>query len=184
MFQALFHAPVVVPRIFMAYGPGQQDVNKVIPYAILSLLHGDRPKLSSGRRLVDWVYIDDVVEGLRQAALAPAIPGSTFDLGSGSRVSIRRVVEQIAELIGNGVEPDFGALPDRPFEQERVADTTFMERAFCWRPGKSLRDGLDETVKWYKDMRNLALYVVSALWAFGSLSPDILEYQSAIWLQA
>jgi hypothetical protein len=34
MFQELFHVPVVVPRIFMTCGPGQQDDRKVIPYTI------------------------------------------------------------------------------------------------------------------------------------------------------
>lgn len=181
MFQELFHAPVVVPRIFMTYGPGQQDERKVIPYTILSLLRRERPKLSSGKRLVDWIYIDDVVEGLTRAAFASEITERTFDLGFGSRVSIRRVIEQITQLIGNGVEPDFGAIPDRPLEQERVADTSFMERAFGWTPRTSLEEGLSETVKWYKDLRKVGTYVASALWVFAGFWSEILEYQDAMW---
>jgi nucleoside-diphosphate-sugar epimerase len=110
-------------------------------------LHRERPKPSSGRRLVDWIYVDDVFEGLTRAAFASEIPESTFDLGFGSLVSIRHVIEHITKLIGNGVEPDFGALPDRRFEPERVADTSFMERAFEWAPRTSLEEGLGETVK-------------------------------------
>ena len=49
MFRALFHISVVVPRIFMAYGPTQQDTRKIVPYAIVSMLRGERPKLSTGK---------------------------------------------------------------------------------------------------------------------------------------
>ena len=156
MFRALFHISVVVPRIFMAYGPAQQDTQKVVPYTILSMLRGERPKLSTGRRLVDWIYIDDVIEGLTKAAFVAEIGQSTFDLGSGSLVSISSVVRQIAEIIDNGVEPDFGALPDRSLEHERVADTTFLERKFCWKPATSLRDGLRRTVSWFESSRDIA----------------------------
>jgi nucleoside-diphosphate-sugar epimerase len=114
------------------------------------MLRGERPKLTSGRRLVDWIYIDDVVEGLMRAAFEAETGEFTFDLGSGSLVSIRSIVEQIAEIIGNGAEPDFGALPERPFEHERPADTRFLERAFCWKPATSLREGLQRTVVWFK----------------------------------
>jgi nucleoside-diphosphate-sugar epimerase len=37
---------------------------ELVPYTILSLLRGKSPRLSSGRRKVDWIYIDDVIDGL------------------------------------------------------------------------------------------------------------------------
>ncbi len=63
MFQALYGLPVVSARIFMGYGPAQADY-KVVPYAILALLRGEVPKLTSGTREVDWVYVDDIAGGL------------------------------------------------------------------------------------------------------------------------
>jgi UDP-glucose 4-epimerase len=150
MFRALFGLPVVVPRIFMTYGPGQVDEQKLVPYTIRCMLKGDRPKLSSGARLIDWIFVKDVVEGLIKAAFVPGIEDFTFDLGSGSLTSIRAVVEQIAEIIGTGIQADFGALPDRAMETERVADIEFTERVLQWKPTKLLRDGLAETVDWYR----------------------------------
>lgn len=82
MFHSLFKAPVVILRPFMTYGPGQA-VTKLIPSVTLALLRGERPKLSSGKRCADWVYISDVVEGFVTAATAPGIEGETIDLGSG-----------------------------------------------------------------------------------------------------
>jgi UDP-glucose 4-epimerase len=150
MFRELFHAPVIVPRVFITYGPGKQNERKVIPYTILSVLGGQRPKLSSGMRMVDWIFIDDVIEGLVKAAFTPNLEEGTFDLGSGSLTSVRKVAEEICDIIGNGIEPDFGSVPDRPMEQENVADLRAVERIFHWKPSKSIRDGLEETIDWYR----------------------------------
>jgi UDP-glucose 4-epimerase len=150
MFYQLFQLPVVMPRIFMTYGPDQKDVQKLVPFVALHLLRGETPKLSSGKRRADWIYVEDVVEGLLRAATTPGIDGCTFDLGSGSLVSVREIVEQISKIVGTPVEPAFGALPDRPFEQERTADTTFLVKKLGYQPKTSLNDGLQTTVAWYR----------------------------------
>jgi len=150
MFHELFQLPVVMPRIFMTYGPNQRDLQKVIPFVLRNLLRGEAPKLSSGRRRADWIYVDDVVEGLMRAAIVPGIEGCAFDLGSGSLVSVREVVEQIAEIMGASVAPAFDVLPDRPFEQERPADTAFLLGKLGYQPRISLKHGLEITVAWYR----------------------------------
>ena len=78
---------------------------------MLSLLQGEAPKLSSGQWQADWIYVDDVVDGLLAAAQMPDVEGCTIDLGSGTLVSIRAVVQQIVNLVDSRVEPLFGACP-------------------------------------------------------------------------
>jgi UDP-glucose 4-epimerase len=180
MFSELFKVRVVVPRIFMAYGPDQKDLSKLVPYTICSMLQGERPKISSGKRLVDWIYVDDVVEGLVRVGTASNLDKVTFDLGSGSLVSVRSVVETIGEIVGNGTVPEFGALPDRPMEPERIADVSFMERRLSWKPSTLLRVGLEKTVEWYKAARNSVVY---ACFLWGICDPildlaDALQYVS------
>ena len=152
MFHKLYQTPVVLVRPFMTYGP-KQGVRKIIPSVAISLLQGEAPKLASGQRQVDWIYIDDVVDGLLAAALMSDVEGCTFDLGSGTLVSIRAVVEQLTNLLGSQVEPLFGALPDRPLEQVRVADIAYTHAKLGWQPVTSLERGLEQTVDWYR--RNL-----------------------------
>ena len=89
MFHALYQVPVVVAKIFMVYGPGQIDYTKLIPYVTLSLLRGEAPKLSNGVRLVDWIYVDDVVDGLigcaqayRRSHRGARIRRDAFDTGN------------------------------------------------------------------------------------------------------
>jgi UDP-glucose 4-epimerase len=150
MFHALYRLPVVILRIFMVYGPAQHDLRKLIPYVTLSLCRGEAPKLSSGNREVDWVYVEDVVEGFLAAAQATDVEGQTIDIGSGGLVPVRTVVEHLVRLINPQVEPLFNALPDRPFEQVRVADSARSHAMIGWRPETALEKGLRQTAAWYE----------------------------------
>lgn len=151
MFHRLYGTPVVILRLFMVYGPGQQDLTKLIPYTILSLLNERPPRLSSGRRHVDWVYVDDVVEAYLAAGLAPpAVDGGTFDIASGELVTVRAVVERLTQLVNPPLRPRFGAAPDRAYEQEPAANLRPTAEQLHWRPCTPLTDGLARTVEWYR----------------------------------
>jgi nucleoside-diphosphate-sugar epimerase len=151
LLQALVALPVVVLRVFMVYGPKQRDLRKLVPYVILSLLHGERPQLTSGRREVDWVYVGDVADAFLAAAAAEDVVAASVDVGSGCASSIRSLVLRLVELIDSSIEPDFEAVPDRPREQARVADVEAAAAAIGWQPRVGLDDGLAQTVSWYRD---------------------------------
>jgi nucleoside-diphosphate-sugar epimerase len=134
----------------MVYGPGQSDLRKLIPHVTVSLLRGEAPALSSGTRPVDWVYIDDVVDALLAGAVAEGVDGRTLDVACGEHVSVREVAEQIRRLVGSRVSPRFGALPERPLEQVRVADVASTAACLGWQARTSLEEGLRKTVEWYR----------------------------------
>jgi UDP-glucose 4-epimerase len=147
MFRALYELPVVTLRIFMVYGPGQQEP-RLIPYVIGSFARGEQPRLTSGTRAIDWVYVDDVVEAFVAAAAATTAEGTPLDVGSGTKVTIRELVSLIAAKMDADLEPVFGALPDRPLETSNVADLRATERVLGWRPATSLEEGLEQTIAW------------------------------------
>lgn len=148
MFRALWASQIVTLRISMAYGPGQRDRRKLVPYVIDSLLQGHAPRLTSGARRVDWVYVDDVVEAFLAAAATPDASG-VMDIGAGTSTSLRDVVSMIQSILDVDVEPDFGALPDRPHDRDRLADLTAARTLLGWEPTVGLPEGLAATVSWY-----------------------------------
>jgi UDP-glucose 4-epimerase len=150
MFHALYGTPVVTARLFMVYGPGQNDHTKLVPYVTRSLLKNQVAELMSGTREVDWVYVDDVVDAYLVLGSREGVEGETVDVGSGKLVSVRSVVEQITEIIGPGVTPVFGGVADRPMERVRVADTARAFEVSGWQPKTLLRDGLRSMVDWYR----------------------------------
>jgi nucleoside-diphosphate-sugar epimerase len=148
-FQALHDLPVVHLRVFMVYGPGQLDLRKLVPYVTVSLLRGAAPKLTSGAREVDWIYVDDVVDAFLRAAVTPGAEGRSLDVGTGALVSARSLVLRLHELVGDAA-PDFGAVPDRRMERIRAADPTPAAEAMGWHPRTRLDEGLAGTVEFYR----------------------------------
>lgn len=151
MFHALYQLDVVVLRVFMVYGPGQMDLRKLVPYVLVTCLRGASPRLSSGRRKVDWVYVDDVTRAFVCAAEQPDLGGKTVDVGTGEATSVRTVAEKLVFLTNPDVSLELGALPDRPFERECVADVLRSEAVLGWRAATPLDEGLLQTARWYRD---------------------------------
>ena len=151
MFSALWDVRVSVLQIAMAYGPAQPDLTKLVPYATLALLRGDIPQLSSGTRLLDWVYVDDVVDALLRAAESDRAIGKVFDICSGRLVSIRDTVELLAMIVGGDARPEFGAAANRPMDHAQRGDPRVAEELLDWRASIALEEGLRKTVAWYAE---------------------------------
>jgi UDP-glucose 4-epimerase len=147
LYARLYRLPVAIARVFMVYGPGPQDLAKLVPYVITELLAGRAPELSSGRRPVDWVFVEDVADGLCRMLVEPGAVGERLDLGSGELVPVRAVVERLAGLLAAGVEPRFGALPDREDEVVRRANVERTAARLGWRPRVGLDEGLRRTAE-------------------------------------
>lgn len=150
MFHALYGLPVTTARIHMTYGPGQADRAKLIPYVTERLLRGEPPQLTSGDRLVDWVYVDDVVEGLLAVGLHPEAAGRTVDLGSGQLASIRRAARAPNCGMTAGFASRTRCPTTEPMEHSRVADISASGELIGWQPATSLEEGLARTVDWYR----------------------------------
>jgi nucleoside-diphosphate-sugar epimerase len=153
MFHALFDAPVVILRPAFAYGPGQEPT-KLIPYVIKELLEGGSPQLTTGERLLDCVYAEDVARAYVEAASVPGVEGRTIDIGRGVQTSVRQIVEVITEAVGpTAGQPIFGMLRPRPLEQEVEVDAEETARVLGWRATTGLEEGLRRTVAWFRDHR-------------------------------
>jgi UDP-glucose 4-epimerase len=154
MFHKLYGVAVTVLRVAMVYGPAQPDAKKLVPYVIQTLLRGEDPELASGTRLVDWVYVEDVVDAFLRAAETEAAAGQVLDIGSGVQVSIRDTIELLATLVGGSARPRFGAIADRPLDAAQVSDPTAAGEVLGWHPTTTLREGLRRTIAWYASPGN------------------------------
>jgi len=114
--------PILGAVIFQAYGPGQSDDN-LVPAALAAAREGRDFPMTAGNQQRDWVYVDDIVEGIMAIANAHLAPGSSVDLGSGQLLSVADVVRLVYAIVAGGGRPLLGALPSRPGEEAlQVAD--------------------------------------------------------------
>lgn len=147
LFRTLYERDVVHARIGMVYGPDDPSETRLVPYVVRSLLAGRAPELGSGRRRVDWIHVDDVVEGLVALGRMPERGPGALDLGSGELVSIRAVAEQIADAMGRPAPLRFGRRNDPPGEREWKADVAATGARTNWRPRIGLGEGLRATIE-------------------------------------
>jgi len=140
--------PVVVVRPFQVYGPGQ-PAHTLIPAAIRAALAGEDFPMTRGEQERDFVYVDDVVEGMLAAAGTPRVEGQSLDLGTGQVHAVRQVIGRIWTMTGARGQMLPGALPYRPGEvMHLVANADRMARLTGWRAQVELEEGLQRTVDW------------------------------------
>ncbi|MGO9458196.1 MAG: NAD-dependent epimerase/dehydratase family protein [Acidimicrobiales bacterium] len=142
--------PVVVVRPFNAYGPAQSP-DRVIPEIIVRGLRKQRLAMTEGLQTREFNYVDDLVGGFLLAATVPGVEGEVFNIGGGDEVSMREAARTILDLLGNPVEPEFGALPARPTEIPAMRSDPSKARArLGLAPFRPLAEGLEPTIAWYR----------------------------------
>ena len=140
--------PVVIFRLFLTYGPGQDD-QRLVPQVIKGLLSNDKFQTSMGDQLRDFCYVDDIVKGVLEALKNPKADGEIINLASGNPVPVNYIVKLIKNKLGRG-RPEFGKISYREGENmELYADITKAKKILKWIPTTSLEEGIDKTIKHY-----------------------------------
>jgi UDP-glucose 4-epimerase len=101
-------------------------------------------------RELDWVFVDDVVDGLLTVAHTEYLDGRTIDIGSGRLTTIREIIDRVLEITGSSVPIHYGSVPDRPLERPRAACVETTARQTGWVSRTPLHVGLTQTVAWYR----------------------------------
>jgi len=88
----------VVVRLANVYGPG--DEGRVIPMFVDSALRDLPLTLYGGGQILDFVWIDTVVDALAQAGMGPAVDGPV-NVGSGKGVTIAELCSRVIATTGS-----------------------------------------------------------------------------------
>ena len=155
MFHQGYDWPIVMVRPFNAYGPWQTP-DRVIPEIIGRALRGGELKMTQGRQTREFNFVEDLADGFARIGFTSGIEGELFNLGCGEEVSMRDLAVTVLGLMGDPIEPHFGALADRPTEIWRMfCDSTKAREVLGWEPPHSLSEGLEKTIAWYtKESQN------------------------------
>lgn len=133
-------------RVFSTYGP-RDNAAWMIPSLIRALLRRERPALTAGTQLWDYLYVTDAAEAITRVVETQAAAG-VYNLGSGQAVPLRAVVERIRDLVDPALPLGFGEVPFRPDQVMHLeADIERLEATTGWRPEVNLEDGLRMTVE-------------------------------------
>ena len=102
-------------RILSAYGPNCSK-RTVISYTVDTLLQGEKPVLSDGRQVWDFIYISDVAKALLSCARS-GVSGKTYVIGYGKSKLLREFLEEVRDILSPGQDMGFG---ERPYNADAV----------------------------------------------------------------
>jgi nucleoside-diphosphate-sugar epimerase len=141
-------------RLFFCYGPGDKE-DRLLPYLVGKLLRGEKPSLTEGEQICDYVHVEDVARAV--AACIGSRPRGAFNLGSGRAVPLRTIIELARDAIDPSLPLGFGDLPYRADQIMRFeADIAALTCSTGWRPSVSLEEGVRGMVAWYRDRPGVA----------------------------
>jgi UDP-glucose 4-epimerase len=146
----LWGIETVCLRVFNAYGPGQHHPpvhTPVIPNFLRQawengtiVIHGN------GEQTRDYVYVDDVVNAMAAASIAPEVNRLTINVGSGTEVSIKELARLATEVTGG--HPEIVYNPRNEGGLSRLcADLTLAREKLGYEPKTSLIEGLKTTLE-------------------------------------
>ena len=170
-YSKLYNIPSTGLRFFTVYGPAGRPDMAYFGFTN-KLLRGEKIQIFNyGNCLRDFTYVDDIVKGIMEVIKRapekktgednlPIPPYRIYNIGNNKPENLLNFVDILQqELISAGVLPkdyDFEAHKELvPMQAGDVpvtyADVTDLERDFGFKPSTSLRDGLREFAKWYKN---------------------------------
>lgn len=143
--------PVVIARIFNAYGPRETEPY-VVPEIIAQLDRGDVVHLGNLAAVRDFTYVHDTARGLMALMLAEVANGSAVNVGSDVAYSVEDVAHHIAKIMG---KPNARLVSDknrlRRYDINLFrCDPTLLRKLTGWRPQVPFDEGLRMTVDWFR----------------------------------
>lgn len=152
-----FALPVTIVRPFNTYGP-RQSARAVIPTIITQLLEGRKEvRLGSLSPTRDLVFVRDTAEGFARIAAAEGVAGEEINLATGSEISVGDLAAMLIEEINPGavvVCEEQRQRPEKSEVERLLGCSAKLDRLTGWRPATSLREGLRETIAWFRDEAN------------------------------
>ena len=136
-------------RLFKVYGAGEAP-HRLLPALVEHLSRGDRVALSAGTQVLDFVYIDDVIEALARADDHCRDKGgtATWNVATGRGHSVREFAESVAQAMN--ADPSmlgFGAIDMRKDDEPwLVGCPDSIRQALGWQPSIKLGDGVRAAV--------------------------------------
>ncbi|MDX2234186.1 MAG: NAD(P)-dependent oxidoreductase [Hyphomonadaceae bacterium] len=133
------------PRMFFAYGPGENEA-RFVAHMARALLRGEPAEMTEGLQVRDFLYAGDIADALAEI-VASDVTG-VLNIGSGDPVQLRDIAFTLADQLGRRDLLRLGARAQKPHEPPRIiADMTRTHQALSWRARTSLNDGLARTIE-------------------------------------
>ena len=160
-FHKSFGLPIKIVRPFNIYGP-RQSARAIIPSISIQILNGIKKiKLGNIKAKRDLTFINDTVSGFIEISKQDKFNGESVNIGMNEEVSVKELVEKISKIINKEIEIEIDnqrVRPDKSEVNRLMCDNRKLINNTKWKPNYNLDTGLQETINWLKENKNLFKY--------------------------
>ncbi|MBA3826947.1 MAG: NAD-dependent epimerase/dehydratase family protein, partial [Ktedonobacterales bacterium] len=136
-------------RYFTVYGPRQRPDMGIHKFIRATLTGQPITIYGDGSQTRDFTFISDIVAANLAAAAQPLAPGSIYNTGGGSRISVMALIDLIAELAGQ--RTDIQHIAKQAGDAEHTAaDLSAARRDLGFAPQVGHRAGLAAQIAWQR----------------------------------
>jgi UDP-glucuronate 4-epimerase len=169
-YSHLFNLPTTGLRFFTVYGPYDRPDMALQKFAKLILNSEPIKVFNYGNHRRDFTYIDDIVEGIIRVVDQPASPAKNWDgdypdpasssapwriynIGNNNPVKLLDYIEELESALGVNAIKEL--LPIQPGDvPDTYANIDDLVNQFNYKPSTSVKNGISNFVKWYKEFYN------------------------------
>jgi UDP-glucose 4-epimerase len=156
-FHHYYGLKVSMPRFFNVYGPGEVPgkYRNVIPnFVYWALKKQALPITGTGEETRDFTYVGDIVNGVLASATRDSAIGEAFNLASGQETRILELAETVNKITDNKAGLVFSEKREWDKSTRRRAAIDKARKLLDYRSSMLFQDGLESTVKWFKENWN------------------------------
>lgn len=156
VFHKEYNMDFIGLRYFNVFGPKQNPNGPyaaVIPNFIISLLNEKSPIVNGdGKTSRDFTYIKNVVNANKLAlfTINNKALNEVYNIACGSQTSLLNILEYLSEYMSSEIGPEFKD-QRRGDIKHSLADISKAKELLGYEPLVSVKEGLLDTVNWYKD---------------------------------
>lgn len=146
-YEERYGIETAILRFGIPFGPRARPATVVAAFVARALAGKPLTITGNGAQARQFVYVEDLAEGV-VAALAPVASPSTYNLVGRESVSIRAAAETVRELVG---DVPIVHVQDRPADLRSVLISgERAEQELGWKPATSFREGVARYVNWVR----------------------------------
>ena len=137
------------------YGPGDLNMDRLVPHVIISSILKKRSVLRSNGKLIrDYIYVDDVANAyfmLMKKMINSKEKLRIYNVGSKENLTVKNFVKLITIMINKKEIYPIVKNNSKIEIYRQKLNYTKIKRDLKWAPKSNFKESLNKTIEWYKN---------------------------------
>jgi len=142
--------PAVVTRFGNIYGEGDQNMSRIIPGIMNSIIKDQTLEIrSDGTFIRDYLYVKDVVAGyILLAQNIDKVSGQAYNFGSDDTLSVLELIEKVEKALGKKIKYKIQNTAKNEIPYQSL-DYSKIKKEIGWEPKETVSSTANRILGWY-----------------------------------